>query len=87
MSAQTVSTPDRLKLITSYAGSARWHAEVEEGSPGEVDSSLFPKQPYRFSQRLTVLIWKGRPVVMVEVGHLRFEVYAVDPSTIVPAEG
>lgn len=71
-----------LKTIRSYAGHARFLAETE-GTTLEAPSVAFPKQPYRYSPTVDVMLWNGRQVVCLETSHRVYQVFAIPADVAV----
>lgn len=82
---QNETTVKRIKVITSHAGHARFLAECDEETPGRGDLVILgyiPRRtdipsPYAYSPMWTVYRWNGRPVIVRETSHKRYEVFAV----------
>jgi hypothetical protein len=70
---------ERIKVITSHAGLARWLAETSEepiGFLARADVADIPS-PYAYSPTKAIYDWNGRAVVWFETKHKRYEVFAV----------
>lgn len=75
----------RIKVITGYAASARFYANVSEDPIGYIARQPI-ESPYAYSPSHVVLDWAGQPIIVVETRHRRYEVFAVPPSMIEPSE-
>ena len=75
----------RIKVINGYAASARFHANVSEQPLGYIAHQPI-ESPYSYSPSHVVLNWGGKPIIIVETKHRRYEVFAVPPSMIEPSE-
>ena len=75
----------RIKVIIGYAASARFHANVSETPIGYIPRQPIPS-PYSYGPSHVVWNWTGRPIIIVETRHRRYEVFAVPPSMIEPSE-
>lgn len=71
----------RVKVITSYAGNARWFAEVGEAPLGYIPRQSAIPSPYAYSPTHIVYSWHGMPVIQVETRHRYYEVFQV-PETM-----
>ena len=68
----------RIKTITSYAGHARFCAELTETGKylARVQCEDIPS-PYRYSPSIEINRYHGRDVVWFETRHRRYEVFEV----------
>jgi hypothetical protein len=74
-------TVQRIKVITSHAGHARFLAECD-GADGADIIGYIPRRtdipsPYAYSATWAVYRWNGRNVIVRETSHKRYEVFAV----------
>jgi hypothetical protein len=80
----------KIKTLSSYAAHARFLNECTSDASGElkvvgeVAQSVVPKTPYAFSLTKTVYEWQGKPIVVLETSHRRYEVFQVEPQMIMP---
>ena len=75
----------KLRTITSYAGHARYIAEVPESDwyAGEVSSAILPRTPYSFGDRKPLMLHPTDGYVAIcETSHKRYEVWQVPASAV-----
>jgi len=65
----------RLKAINSHAGIGRFYAECGD-HVGEIPRQDIPS-PYAYSPVHPVFLYKGKPVIVVEVKHKTYAVFSV----------
>lgn len=75
----------RLKVITSHVGVSRWLAECTHYSNDEMAIGWLPRDenvpsPYAYSPVDIVTVWRDKPVVIREVAHKRWYVFALAPG-------
>ena len=67
---------DRIKRIGSYAGHARFLAEVGF-NVGRIPRQLDIPSPYAGGPDHVVHEWKGKKIIIVETAHKRYDVFFV----------
>ena len=72
---------EKVKIITSYAAHARWHAEVCQA--GYIVRHTEIQSPFSSGPTHTVYEYNRRPVIIVEVSHRRYVVFAVPQSVTI----
>lgn len=72
----------KIKTITSYAGNARFFAELAEEPIGFIPKQKQIPSPYAYSPTHTVYDWNGQPVIQVETKHKYYEVFNVSGMKI-----
>jgi hypothetical protein len=82
-SSKAVLNLNRVKRITSHAGHARFLAETDGDDPiGYIPRQPNIPSPYHFSERWAVWSHGGKPVVIVETAHKRYDVFEVPASAV-----
>ena len=76
----------RLKVITSYTGHARFLAECDEEPAGWIARQADIPSPYSYGPDHAVWAWGNRKVIIVETRHKRYEVFEVPPGMPVSQE-
>ena len=77
---------DRIKRINSYAGHARFLAEVNFGI-GKIPRQCDIPSPYAGGPDHIVHEWRGRKIIIVETGHKKYDVFSVPESmSLLPLE-
>ena len=71
-------TVKRVKVLPGYAAHARFLADVSEDPIGSIPRQAQIPSPYAYSPTHTVWSWDGRPIIIVETRHRRYEVFTVD---------
>ncbi len=75
----------RIKVIIGYAANARFHVNVSAKPIGYIARQPIPS-PYCCGPSHVVWDWTGRPIIIVETRHRRYEVFAVPPTMIESSE-
>jgi hypothetical protein len=87
------NTVKRIKVVRGYQGLANFHAEVDQIPNGDGDLLILgtiPRRPeipspYAYAPEHQVMRWNAKPIIIVETGHRRFEVFEVS-GTLDPLE-
>jgi len=66
----------RVRVLSGYAAHARFQSELALDFLGEIPREAIPS-PYAFSPVHVVYSWLGKPVIIVETRHRRYEVFEV----------
>ena len=70
-----MNTLKRIKVLSGYAAHARFNAELADEPRGWIERQI--KEPYRSGPTHVVCDWNGKPVIIVETAHRRYEVMEV----------
>lgn len=71
----------KVKTITSHAGKFRWLQEVGD-AVGWIPRPESIPSPYMYSPFWSVYRYNGELVVLAEVSHKRYVIYAVPPEAV-----
>jgi len=75
----------RVKVITSHAGKSRFLRETDDFPGATWVKGYVPRQkqipsPYAYSPTDAVHAWQGRPIIIRETAHKRYEVFELPPD-------
>ena len=80
-----VGKMERIKIIRSHKGYARWLADVAEEPLGYIPKQNIPS-PYYYGPVHTVYCWQNQQVIAVETAHRIYEIFAVPAEIVVQKE-
>ena len=75
----------RVRVLYGYAAHARFLAETDDAAPLRWIKRAI-NEPYAFGPTHGVYDWGGRPVIIVETRHRRYEVYEIVDGPIFNTE-
>lgn len=75
---------NRVKVITSHVGLARFLSEVSEEPIGEIPRREDIPSPYSYSPSWPVWQWGERRIIWSETRHKRYEVFDVSGLPVLP---